>query len=404
MIRHDIEKKLPKIVHFIWWIPHYRVPIFRRLSQNPGMHFIVCAGNNPQSWGGGKIASAADLNKAEDINWHEVKSVRIQTPPFRWYEWQPGAIKFVVQQKPDAVICLGGQSFSNMVIRLYCRLKRIPVLEWAHGLLAPESGLKWFLRKAFFRLPNALLFYGNGARKFFSGHGFDKDKLFVVYNSLDYDEQVRVRSSISKDEVREIRENFGLTGPQDRLLFHTGRLQKKYNLPFLFDALKVLKQKGKRIFLVLVGDGPEENALREKARLNDVADRVIFYGACYDENILGRVISSSDICVVTGAIGLTAMHSLVYGVPVLTASPETCLHCPEIEAVVDGKTGGFFKYGNLGELVAKIESMLYPVSCKESMMKQCIEMIDRHYTPEYQEKVIIEALNSVLPSDKQIPP
>lgn len=393
----------PKIIKFIWNIPHYRAPIFRRLSQNPDMDFIVCAGNNPQSWGGGKIASAADLNKNEGINWHEVKSTRIQTPLLRWYEWQPGAIKFIVHQKPDAVICLGNQSLSNMLIRIYCRLRGIPIIEWTQGVLTPENGWKWFLRKIFLRFSNVFLLYGNVARKFLSERGFDDNKLFVVYNSLDYDNQVRVRSSISKEDVRKIREKFGLTQPEDRLLFHTGRLQKKYNLPFLFDALKELKQKGRRVFLVLVGDGPEEKTLKERARLNDIADQVIFYGACYDENILGKVISASDMCVVTGAIGLTAMHSLVYGVPVLTAHPETCLHCPEIEAIVDGKTGGFFKFGNLGELIDQFEKMLYPISCKESMMKQCMEMIDTHYNPEYQEKVIIEALNSVLPQSKQVP-
>jgi hypothetical protein len=46
--------------------------------------------------------------------------------------------------------------------------------------------------------------------------------------------------------------------------------------------------------------------------------------------------------------------------------------------------------------------MLFPVSCKHNMSKACMDLIDKYYTPHYQERVIIQALNYVLPSQKQI--
>jgi len=396
-------RKKPKVIKVIWSISHYRVPIFRRLSQNEGMDFIVCAGDNPQAWAGAKIATAADVDQADGINWHNVKSVRIQKPPFRWYEWQPGAIKFVVQQKPDAVICLGNQSFSNMAIRIYCRLKGIPVIEWTQGIVAPEKGLKWFLRKIFLRIPNAFLLYGNFARKFFSEHGFDNERLFVVYNSLDYDEQLRVRESVTKEEVQQLRMGFGVDSQDARLIVHSGRIESSKKLPCLFEAMKKLKSKGRCIKLILIGKGREEDALKECVREMGLQDDIIFYGPCYDEATIGRLFMASHLTVVPGALGLLSMHSLVYGTPILTCCNTAYKHGPEVEAVVEGKTGGYFEDDNVEDLVKKMEYMLYENPCKPRMVEASKKMIAGQVNPIYQEKVIVTALNYVLPADKQIP-
>jgi len=50
------DNTIPKIVHFIWWIPHFRVPIFKKLSKNSHMQFKIVAGDNSTTWGGGRLA------------------------------------------------------------------------------------------------------------------------------------------------------------------------------------------------------------------------------------------------------------------------------------------------------------------------------------------------------------
>ena len=138
-------------------------------------------------------------------------------------------------------------------------------------------------------------------------------------------------------------------------------------------------------------------------RLKDTEDRVTFYGACFEETEIGKIISASDLCVVPGVTGLIAMHSLVYGTPILTRDNSAWLHCPEVEAVVEGKTGRYFRDGDLNDLVTKMQEMLYPVPCRERMSNACKSIIDAEYTPEYQERVFIEAINYCLPPEKRIP-
>ena len=128
----------------------------------------------------------------------------------------------------------------------------------------------------------------------------------------------------------------------------------------------------------------------------NVADQVIFYGACYDENKLSRIISASDLCVVPGEVGLVAMHSLVYGTPLLTCENTRGMHGPEVETIIEGQTGRFFRDDDMLDLSEKLAQMLFPVPCKQKMAKACMEMIDKCYTPRYQEQVILEAIEYVL--------
>ncbi len=102
----------------------------------------------------------------------------------------------------------------------------------------------------------------------------------------------------------------------DLSLFVSGRLVAKLRLDLLVDAVSMLQKEGCLIDVLLVGDGPQRTQLEAAAKIKDLS--VIFYGACYEEEILARLIMSANVTVVPGAIGLTVMHSLIYGTPVIT--------------------------------------------------------------------------------------
>jgi len=101
------EKKKPRVIHAIWWVPHYRSAVFRQLSQNPNYNFTVYAGNNTEIIGGAKIASAADTGMLDGISWKHVDSTHIKGPFFKGWEWQPETIKAVLKGEADVVIGLG---------------------------------------------------------------------------------------------------------------------------------------------------------------------------------------------------------------------------------------------------------------------------------------------------------
>ena len=84
--------------------------------------------------------------------------------------------------------------------------------------------------------------------------------------------------------------------------------------------------------------------------------QVWFFGACYDESKIAELIFNANVCVSPGNVGLTAIHSLSYGTPVITH--DSFSHqMPEFEAIIPNLTGNFFEEGNLQSMNEVIEKI-----------------------------------------------
>lgn len=141
------------------------------------------------------------------------------------------------------------------------------------------------------------------------------------------------------------------------------------------------------IQVVLVGDGPEKTTLMELARTNKVD--VIFWGACYDENILCKLYAASDLAVSPGKVGLTAMHSMAYGTPIITHS-NFDNQGPEFEAIIPGITGDFYEENSVDNLVITIKNWFD--KNPEKPIDNCIDQIEKCYTPDFQRTSIENVL------------
>lgn len=95
-----------------------------------------------------------------------------------------------------------------------------------------------------------------------------------------------------------------------------GRLTKVKKIDLIFEALAKLGNRNYK--LIIIGNGPEETHLKQAVKKLNLISMVTFMGEIHDESILSWLIYNSDICISPGNVGLTAMHSLVYGTPVIT--------------------------------------------------------------------------------------
>jgi glycosyltransferase involved in cell wall biosynthesis len=144
------------------------------------------------------------------------------------------------------------------------------------------------------------------------------------------------------------------------------------------------------VSLVLIGEGPARLDLEAQARSAGV--HVVFLGAIYDETTIGAILLNARLVIAPGKVGLTAMHSLAYGVPVLTHG-DFNLQMPEVEAVISGITGDFFDLGSTDSLARVLAAWLErPKSAEER--KQCVARIEAAYTPERQVELIEAAIAS----------
>ena len=264
------------------------------------------------------------------------------------------------------------------------------VFFWSHGWYGKETALERWVKRIFYRLPSGGTFlYGEYARRLMVADGFCPDRLFVIYNSLDYARQCALRPQPQQPTA--YFHHFG--NPNPNLVF-VGRLTSVKRLDLLLQALAFCRADGFDLNLTLIGDGEQEAALRRQATELSVEDRVWFHGACYDEAVNARLISEADLCVSPGNVGLTAIHSMTYGTPVITHD-DFPHQMPEFEAIRDGVTGTFFHAGDARSLADAIRRWLsFHADRREQVRQDCYDEIAARWTPQHQLEVLKSALGA----------
>ncbi|MFE9673424.1 glycosyltransferase [Streptomyces sp. NPDC006259] len=155
--------------------------------------------------------------------------------------------------------------------------------------------------------------------------GVPADRIEVVPNGIDL-----ARFRFDPDRRHRTRRRLGLPD-HARVVGAVGRLHAGKRFDVLITALAGLPADH---YLLLVGGGPEESALRRTAREAGVADRVLFTGErpCVPDGSPGPDLPSLTAAMDVfaspcpeEAFGLAAVEALASGLPVLYAS------CPAIE-------------------------------------------------------------------------
>lgn len=121
-----------------------------------------------------------------------------------------------------------------------------------------------------------------------------------------------------------------------RNLLFVGRLAKDKKPRLLLDAFSQAINLGLlpvTIQLVFVGSGPEHRSLVSYAETAGIGNRVQFLGQIAEIGRLRILYAEALATVSPGFVGLSALQSFGFGVPMIVARSET--HSPEIEACVE---------------------------------------------------------------------
>ncbi|MCK0136982.1 glycosyltransferase [Arenibacter sp. S6351L] len=374
---------MKKIILIYPGFPHYRNGIIETLleSKNNKYYFV------------------GDKNGYAGIKPYDFKTIEQfkHCPSYRIgpFFFNKGLIRFALKTKADGIIVHSSPYWISIIIAsLIFRLKKTRVINWTHGLLDDKKNtynkLYYYFFKLFF---DGLLLYSNQSKNNLVKLGYKETRANVIYNSLDYKNQIKLRNTLSDHGRNEIRGEMFIN-PENHQLIFIGRLTSQKRLAFLVNVVKLLKDENININLLFVGEGMEKESLIDLSLKLDIADQVHFYGASYDENNNYRLIVSSDICVAPGEIGLTSIHSLVYGVPVISHSDPNN-QMPEFEAIKPGINGALFENGNIEDLKEKIKLVINLIENKSAtdLKKDCYKIVDEYYNPDYQLKIIEKAFN-----------
>lgn len=383
-IARDSETSFRVAVVYHAW-PHYREPVMRAMDRSRAIAYDFHGSGEP----------------LEGVLHADTRAVaRFVKAPFRrrgnWV-WQWGAVRAAFDPRYQAIVLLADPNFaSTWVAAAIARLRGIPVLFWGHGWLRPEARAKRRVRRAFFALANRFLVYAERGKRLGVAAGFAAERITVVYNSLDVPRADAIIADI--ESAGDGAEN-GAERPQDLfphpqrpLLICTARLTAKCRFDLLLAAAARLGEREQPVNVLLIGDGPERAALEHQAC--DAGVSVHFFGACHEEETVGPLIYHADLTVSPGKIGLTAMHSLMYGTPAVTHG-DFDAQMPEVEAIEDGRTGAFFRRDDAADLADTIAAWLRSAPPRSQVRAAARAAIRAKWTPQAQARIIEHAILEV---------
>jgi glycosyltransferase involved in cell wall biosynthesis len=326
-------------------VQHYRLPVFdgvQARGRADGAYEIAVFGGLDAK---GECIGGGTREYVRSLPLQQGKILGVPTA------WWPGFEQLLRHEKPDALVMLGNPRMRQCwTLPTLARSMGIPVIAWSK--VHSYSRLAWIsnvLKPRFFKRFDRVIVYGESARKELVALGIADSHIFVAQNTIDTRRIFTDADRITK-RGEELRKGAGLTGR--RLLLCIGRMDAEKRHQDLLDAWPRLKAIDPDLSLVIVSGGPLLEEIRAKARAIDPAGILV----------TGRVpegddyawISTCDIGIYPGAVGLAINISLAFGKPTIIADERGS----DSEILEHGATGWRYARGDLDGMIACVKNVI----------------------------------------------
>ncbi len=355
-------------------LSHYRYDVYHQMAASEGFDWVFVAGVSYQN-----IKSIEDLNSRRLPYWSFLLFRH------RFY-YLLGSIKEVLRLRPDVIISSGIDFHllhTLLLFFIYRLVLRRKFIWWSQGTPGHQGRFGWLARKYAYKWSSGVLLYNQEGYENLKAMGLPTSRLQVVGNCLNEEDYGFLHAS----NMKETRNTDNFT-----LLF-SGRLTPKANLEILIKALGRLKEKGtKNIHCLIVGGG-DISIYKSLARKYAVTEMLTFTGPKYG-NEAHRYFQKADLFVYPGGIGLSILHAMSFGLPVITTD-DYGKHFPEVELLRPGKNGDVYEDNNAEDLANKILLWEKKLSSEELNYKaSCVQSIKKHgYLPELVSSKIISFIS-----------
>jgi glycosyltransferase involved in cell wall biosynthesis len=262
----------------------------------------------------------------------------------RTYELPFKLFNYVIYNRPFALISNNWKhSLCGCLTRLLFPFFNLIVVEHGSPTINTISSkiIFYIVGTVFYRLSTRVIAVSTGVadgiRKCTSGLS---DKVTVIYNAIN-------SNGYKLISTRKV------STTASRTLITIGRLVQEKNHNLLLEAFAVAVRVV-NIRLVIVGVGPLETLLKEKAQILGIQDRVNFVGFHPRPN---EFLSESDLFVLTSnheGMGNVLVEALCCGLPIVS----TDCHCGPREVLMDGKYGSLVSVGDVNSLAQAILNKL----------------------------------------------
>lgn len=363
---------------FFLHCPFYRYPIFKAMSDifNCDFYFNDYVPNAPKSFDVRTLPGFESFLKGYNLN-------------FRGYIWNSG-FRQILKQHYTHFLLSGDPSYIlNWLIVIYAKLTNKRVYLWCHGQKSPvKRRVTRLYCKLFYSHVDGIFVYGEHVIPNMVDIGCRPEIIHPIHNSLDTDVQNAIYSCIKESEIYHV--HYGNDNP---VVIYIGRIQKRKKVDQLIEAIDILRNEGILVNLVIVGDPMDDYSIPSLVEDKKLEKQVWFYGPSYNEDINAELIYNADVCVSPGNVGLTCIHALSYGTPVVSNNNFNT-QMPEYEAIEVGVTGSFFIENDINDIANHIKKWI-GLSCgaRDAIRMAARRKILEEWSIDYQIKTFSTVIN-----------
>lgn len=270
---------------------------------------------------------------------------------FKDYVWYKGCLR-LIRCKYDYYILTGENLIiPNWIVLLWAKLTRKKVFYWTHGINQKITKKSTFLIcKLFYCHADILLMYNNFNWKYMEELGCNRKRLRTIHNSLDTPLQSNIYKNLKASCIYQ--KHFGNNDP---VVIYIGRIQKRKKIEQIVEAMSLAAKQDFSFNFVLVGKTTaDDSELSMIVKQHGLSQKTWFYGPSFDENVNAQLLYDASVCVCPAAVGLSAIHALSYGCPVIS-NDNVETQMPEFESIIEGETGSLYKENDIEDLLEKIK-------------------------------------------------
>lgn len=335
-------------------LTHYRVPLFQLLrdelfSRNIRLELLVGRGTPAEL----EKCDSGFLDWAKDISTYYLAGGRICLQPI--HRHLNGAELVVVTQE--------NALFANHL--LINRPRKFKLAFWGHGANLQTKnpyGFKERYKRWTTKRVDWWFAYTKMSSDLIASTGFPSNCITVLNNSIDTIEQGLYRDSVTASDVLALRQTLGLgEGPVG---IYIGSLYADKRLEFLFYAAEAIRQRVPDFCLLIVGDGPERDKVRNWCSGHQWAS---WLGPLFGQE-KAKCLSLAQVMLNPGLVGLGILDSFLFKTPMLTT--DCGIHSPEI-AYLKNMNNGIITKNTLSDYVAAATSLLVDPKALHALSEGC---------------------------------
>lgn len=269
---------------------------------------------------------------------------------------------------------------------LASRELRVPIVATIHGWVNNSLTLRVYnwIEVALMRRFDALVVVAESQIERLLGAGLPRKRIHRIDNGIGIPAQGGPATSLSRAAL-------GI--PQDAYLFAAvGRLAPEKNLGLLLEAFAAQAARAPRSFLLLVGDGPERDALEAQAASLGLGGKVVFTG------------SRDDVQSIYPLVDCLVMPSLSEGMPLVIL--EAMSHGIRIVASAVGEIPRLLSHTRMGQTVPPAElaplqaAMQAAAEAPAGRDESASEYVRRHHSAQAMASRYAEIYRTLLEEDR----